>query len=283
MDWNDLRFFVELARRGSLSATARQLKADHSTVARRIASLEAALDMKLFDRMPRGYLLTPEGERLLERAGAAEEAVHAIERLAAGRSGRIDGVVRISAPPTFASRWLVPRLAPLRRAHPDLTLDVIGETAAADLMRRDADIGLRLSRPRGNALVARRLGVLTYAVYAARSYLERVPEEAHEFLGYDQQLEEVPQQRWLEAFAAGRRFAMRTNDLASLISAAEAGMGLAVLPMVLAEELDDLVRVAEAAGAERELWWVLHPDLRRSARVRVVLDHLTSITAVLRR
>ena len=283
MDWNDLRFFVELARRGSLSATARQLKADHSTVARRIASLEAALDMRLFDRMPRGYLLTEEGRHLLERAGAMEVAAHSIERLAAGQSDRIDGVVRISAPPTFASRWLVPRLDPLRRSHPDLTLDVIGETAAADLMRRDADIGLRLSRPEGNALVARKLGVLAYAVYAARSYLERVPEAAHEFLGYDQHLEEVPQQRWLERFAAGRRFAMRTNDLASLISAAEAGMGLAVLPKVLAEGLNDLVLVAEAAGAERELWWVLHPDLRRSARVRVVLDHLTCITAALRR
>ncbi len=283
MDWNDLRFFVELARRGSLSATARQLKADHSTVARRIASLEAALDMRLFDRMPRGYLLTEEGKHLLERAGVMEVAAHSIERLAAGQSDRIDGVVRISAPPTFASRWLVPRLDPLRRSHPDLTLDVIGETAAADLMRRDADIGLRLSRPEGNALVARKLGVLAYAVYAARSYLGRVPEAAHEFLGYDQHLEEVPQQRWLERFAAGRRFAMRTNDLASLISAAEAGMGLAVLPKVLAEGLNDLVLVAEATGAERELWWVLHPDLRRSARVRVVLDHLTRITAALRR
>ncbi len=283
MDWNDLRFFVELARRGSLSATARQLKADHSTVARRIASLEAALGMKLFDRMPRGYLLTEEGRHLLERAGAMEVAAHSIERLAAARSDRIDGVVRISAPPTFASRWLVPRLDPLRRSHPDLTLDVIGETAAADLMRRDADIGLRLSRPEGNALVARKLGVLAHAIYAARSYLEHVPEEAHEFLGYDQHLEEVPQQRWLERFAAGRRFAMRTNDLASLISAAEAGMGLAVLPKVLAEGLNDLVLVTEATGAERELWWVLHPDLRRSARVRVVLDHLTRITAALRR
>lgn len=283
MDWNDLRFFVELARRGSLSATARQLKADHSTVARRIASLEAALGMKLFDRMPRGYLLTEEGRHLLERAGAMEVAAHSIERLAAARSDRIDGVVRISAPPTFASRWLVPRLDPLRRSHPDLTLDVIGETAAADLMRRDADIGLRLSRPEGNALVARKLGVLAHAIYAARSYLEYVPEEAHEFLGYDQHLEEVPQQRWLERFAAGRRFAMRTNDLASLISAAEAGMGLAVLPKVLAEGLNDLVLVTEATGAERELWWVLHPDLRRSARVRVVLDHLTRITAALRR
>ena len=110
-----------------------------------------------------------------------------------------------------------------------------------------------------------------------------MPEEAHEFLGYDRHLEEVPQQRWLETHAAGRCFAMRTSELASLISATEAGMGLAVLPTVLVEDLDGLVRVAEASGADRELWWVLHPDLRRSARVRAVLDHLTRITAVLRR
>ena len=142
----------ELARRGSLSAKARQLKADHSTVARRIASLEAALGMKLFDRMPRGYLLTREGEGLLERAGAMEDAAHAIERLAAGRSDRIDGVLRISAPPTFASRWLVPRLAPLRRTHPGLALDVVGQAVAADPVRRDADIGCAWRGPKATRL-----------------------------------------------------------------------------------------------------------------------------------
>lgn len=283
MDWDDLRFFVELARRGSLSATARRLKTDHSTVARRVGALETALGMRLFDRMPRGYLLTEEGARLLERARGMEEAAFAIERLAIGQSDRIAGVVRISAPPALANRWLVPRLAPLRRAHPELLIDVIGESAAADLGRREADIALRLSRPQGNALIVRKLGVLRYGVYAARAYLDRVPETAWEFLGYDERLNDVPQQRWLEDYAAGRRFALRANDLGSLIAATEAEMGVAVLPTAMVETVPDLVRVAEADGAARELWWGLHQDLRRAARVRAVLDHLTAVTAPLRR
>lgn len=281
-DWDDLRFFVELARCGSLSEAARRLKADHSTVARRIAALEAALGTRLFDRMPRGYVLTAEGARLIERATGVEDAVLAVERAAAGTSDRIEGTVRISAPPAFASHWLVPRLTALRHEHPGLILDVAGETATASLMRRDADIALRLSRPVGDALVARKLGTLRYGLYGARAYLDSTAEDDRAFLGYDEHLADVPQQRWLLKHAAGRRLAMLSNDLSSLIAGTRAGIGLAVIPHALAASHDELVCVCEAPEAAREVWSVVHPDLRHSLRIRVVLDYLTEITSALR-
>jgi DNA-binding transcriptional LysR family regulator len=212
---------------------------------------------------------------------AVEDAVLGLERLAAGTSDRIEGEVRVSAPPAFASRWLVPRLVPLRRAHPALTLDVVGEHGVASLVRRDADVALRLLRPEGDGLVTRRLGVLRFGLYGARGYVERTDPSDHELLGYDAHLAHVPQQRWIEAHAAGRPFALRCNDLDALIRGAEAGLGLAVVPHVLAGTAADLVCVADAPEASRDLWLVVHPDLRRSARVAAVVDHLVAITSEL--
>jgi DNA-binding transcriptional LysR family regulator len=281
MDWDDLRFFAELVRQGNLSATARRLRADHSTVARRIDSLERALKIKLFDRLPRGYVLTAEGERIAGRVGALEEAVFAIQRLEGGEAV-IEGQVRISAPPAFASLWLVPRLAELRRNHPKLVLDIVGATAAASLVRRDADIALRLLRPEDSALKTRSLGRLRYGIYGARRYLDEVAEQDRAYLAYDAELDASPQQRWLHKVAAGRPIAMLSNDLVSLISAARAGMGLAALPHLLVQHDDELCCVAESEEATRELWLVYHPDIGRSARVRVVIDHLVAMTQSLR-
>jgi DNA-binding transcriptional LysR family regulator len=281
MDWDDLRFFAELVRQGNLSATARRLRTDHSTVARRMDSLERALKIKLFDRLPRGYVLTVEGERIAERVGALEEAVFSIERLEGGEAA-IEGRVRISAPPAFASLWLVPRLGPLSRDHPGLVLDVVGATASASLTRREADIALRLSRPEGSALKTRNLGRLRYGIYGARAYLDEVLEEDRVFLAYDEALDASPQQRWLRKFAQGRRIVMLANDLVSMISAARAGMGLAALPHLLVEDEKDLLCIAESEEATRELRLIYHPDISRSARIRVVIDHLVAITQRLR-
>jgi DNA-binding transcriptional LysR family regulator len=281
MDWDDLRFFAELVRQGNLSATARRLRTDHSTVARRIDSLERSLKIKLFDRLPRGYVLTTDGERIADRVGSLEEAVFSIQRLEGG-DATIEGRVKISAPPAFASLWLVPRLAGLGRSHPGLVLDVVGATAAASLARREADIALRMSRPTDGALKTRNLGRVRYGIYGARAYLDEVVEEDRVFLSYNESLDASPQQRWLRKLAQGRSIVLLTNDLVSLISAARAGMGLAALPHMLVQEEKDLVCVAESEEATRELWLIYHADIGRSARIRVAIDHLVAITQSLR-
>lgn len=281
MDWDDFRFFAELVRHGNLSATARRLRADHSTVSRRIDSLERALKIKLFDRLPRGYVLTAEGERIAKRVSALEQAVFSIQRLEGGEAA-IEGRVRISAPPAFASLWLVPRLAKLRRDHPGLVLNIIGATTAASLVRREADIAMRLLKPEHSALKTRSLGRLRYGIYGARTYLNTVAEEDRVFLAYDEALDASPQQRWLRKVSGGRPIVILANDLVSMISAVRAGMGLAALPHVLVEGEKKLRCVAESEEATRELSLVYHPDIGRSARIRVVIDHLVAITRPLR-
>jgi DNA-binding transcriptional LysR family regulator len=276
LDWGDLRFFAELTRTGSLSATARRLRVDHSTVARRIAALEESLGVRLFDRLPRGYALTAEGERIAERAARLEDDILAIERLAQGRRGAHAGTVRISAPPVFASHFLAPRLAALRGLHPEIEIELIGESRAASLTRREADLAVRLQRPADSSLVTRKLGGMAYGLYAAQPYAASREPDDWVFLGYDESLDHVPQQRWLKRVAAGRPMVFRTNDLASLYEAARAGMGAAALPCFLAAADGRLARLpAEGADeAMRELWLLVHKDLRRSPRVRAAMDFL---------
>lgn len=276
IQWDDIRHFLELARKGSLSAAARCLGVEHSTVARRVESLEQSLGIRLFDRLPRGWSLTPEGETLLVQAGRLEDEALAFSRAALGVSS-LQGTVRVSAPPVFASHFLVPRLVSFRQQWPGIDLEIIGESREANLARGEADLALRMARPQAAGLVVRALGGMGYGLYAAHGYLGR-PEEAWEFLGYDDSLAQVPQQKWLEGVAAGRRVVLRSNDLAALLQAARAGLGIAALPHFLAIGDPALAPVpGPVCPTERQLWLVMHPDVRRSPRVRAVADALASL------
>lgn len=283
MNWDDLRVFLALADSGSLSATARKLGVDHSTVARRVAALEADLGVRLFDRLPRGYAPTAEGEEFAVLARRVEDGVLAVERHARGQPGEPAGVVRLSAPPAFSSSFLAPRLAGLRRTLPKLVVELVGDVRAVSLTRREADLALRLQRPEDDGLVARRIGAMGYGLYATRDYLDGRDEADWEFIGYDDSMDHVPQQRWLRQVAGRRPFVFRANDLMSLRAAAAAGVGIAAIPHFLGRMDAALIQAVPAAGLPppqpRELWLLVHGDLRRSARVRAVMDALVSIIA----
>ncbi|KVQ63621.1 LysR family transcriptional regulator [Burkholderia territorii] len=302
MNWDDLRYFLAVMRGGSLSAAARALQVQHSTVARRIDALESALGIRLFDRLPRGWPPTDEGLHLAEHAARVEADVHAFARAAQGAAA-LDGVVRVSASPVFASHFLAPRLARALRAWPALRIDLMGEMQAANLYAREADLAVRLSRPTEPGLAARRLGTMRFALCASPDWAA-APPDTWAFLGYDDALAQMPQQQWLERFAAGRRFAFIANDLAALHRACMAGAGVALLPRFLvdttATDADADADADAGAGAgtpplpsdpsppgaaalveltsvprcdvEREIWLVVHPDVRRSPRVQRVAD-----------
>lgn len=278
LQWDDVRHFLALARHGSLSGAARRLAVEHSTVARRVEALEHALGLRLFDRLPRGWTLTPEGEALAEQAGRMEDEALAFSRLALG-VGALQGTVRISAPPVIASHFLVPRLLPRREAWPGITLDIVGESREANLARGEADLAVRLSRPSAGGLVARPLGQLGYGLYATPGYAAR-PADAWQFLGYDDSLSQVPQQKWLDEVAAGRRFILRSNDLAALLQGARSGHGITALPHFLGAGDPALAPLAGGpCPTLRPIWLVMHPDVRRSPRVRTVADALLSVFA----
>lgn len=220
MSWDDIRYFLAVMRGGSLSAAARALQVQHSTVARRIDALESALGIRLFDRLPRGWPPTDEGLHLAEHATRLEADAHAFARAAQGAAA-LDGVVRVSASPVFASHFLGPRLARAQRAWPALRIDLMGEMHAANLYAREADLAVRLSRPSEPGLAARRLGTMRFALCAAPEWAD-APPDTWPFIGYDDALAQTPQQQWLERFAAGRRFAFIANDLAAQRRAAAA-------------------------------------------------------------
>lgn len=276
LQWDDIRYFLELARTGSLSGAARRLRVEHSTVARRVEALEQSLGIRLFDRLPKAWSLTSEGETLIAQAGRIDEEAQAFSRAALGVSS-LQGTVRVSAPPVLAGHFLVPRLAAIRGRWQNIDLEVIGESRDANLARGEADLAIRMSRPSAPGLAARCIGDMGYGLYAAHGYTRR-PADAWEFLGYDDSLVQVPQQRWLTQVAGNQRFVFRSNDLAALLNATRVGLGIAVLPHFLAANDDALSLLSDpVCPTVRQIWLVMHPDVKRSPRVRLLADLLVEV------
>ncbi|KLK91240.1 LysR family transcriptional regulator [Microvirga vignae] len=261
-DWDDLRHFVALADTGSLSAAARRLRVEHATVARRVAALEAAAGVKLVDRRSGRYVLTAEGRRVADHARRIESEALALERALLSRQSDFAAEVSISAPPQIAVSLITPRLAELKQAHPQLRLRLLGESRTVSLPRREADIAIRLTRPSDTTLIARKAGVMAYSLYASKEYIASKAEKDFEFIAFDESLDESPHQLWLKKHAGERPIVFRSNDLAILAAAAQAHMGVAVLPSFVAES-GNLQRIeTEDRFLKRDVWITYHQDMR---------------------
>ncbi|MCU6498957.1 LysR family transcriptional regulator [Rugamonas sp. A1-17] len=277
-DWNHLRYFLALHDAGTLSGAARAAGVEHTTVARRIDALEAALAVKLFDRFPKGWSLTAAGKALVPHARMMEESLHGLMRAASGAT-QLNGKVRVSAPPALAAYLLAPRLKPALSRLPGIEMDLRGESRETDLMRRESDIALRFRRPEAPGLVVRALTTVAYRLYASSDYLAARTPEQWEFAGYDELMQDTPQQQWLEKIRDGRRYCLRSNDLGALYQATLAGCGVAVLPEYLAAmQRGGLAAIdTPACPVRRKLWIVMHEDVRRAAPVRAVADELIAL------
>ena len=274
--WDDVRYFLALARTGGLSAAARALGVEHSTVGRRVSTLETRLGLRLFDRLPRSWHLTHEGTALLETAQRLEAEALAFSRAARGMTA-MQGTVRLSAPPVVTSSFLMPLLVAQREKWSGIVLDLVGEVRAANLHRRDADLAIRLRRPEDPGLVVRRLGTMGYALYGTPRWLNVSPKE-RTYLGYGETLQTGPHQEWLAQYADGAPYAIMANDFATLYEACRAGLGVTVLPHFIVGDDPNLVVFDAADGAmRRELWLVVHPDVRRSPRVQRVADLIAEL------
>jgi DNA-binding transcriptional LysR family regulator len=281
LDWGNLRFFLELARSGSLSRAARRLGVDRNTVARRVAALEDSLGLSLFERGPQGWSRTASGEELANLASRVEEDVLALARHADAADREVSGTVRLTTATHLCSELLAPALPSLRQRHPRLLLEVAVDQRLFDLTRREADLALRLGRPRQAGLVMRKLGELAYGLYAARGHKAarrgRVDLLADEFVGFDDSLASVPQERWLSSLAPDRKLVFRCNSSLSLLAAARAGMGVAMLPCFLARRERELVRLEAPESIRHELWLLFHGDLGQTPRVRAAIDWVVEV------
>jgi DNA-binding transcriptional LysR family regulator len=274
-DWEDLRHFVVLAREGTLSAAARLLGVDHVTVARRVAALEAETGLKLIDRRARSYQLTDDGRRIAATAMPMEEVAFAVGRAVQAAKPGLRGEVSISSPPSLANALIAPQLFHLRNRHPGIRIKLIGEKRTASLNRREADVALRLSRPQEPGLIARKIGSFGFGLYGASSYLKATPRHAFAFIAYDDSMDDTPQQKWLQTIAVDNEIVLHTNDLENQAAAARTGLGVAVLPHFLGDFDPRLERYETTPAApSRDVWLVVHRDLRHAPLVRAVMEFL---------
>lgn len=279
-DWEDIRHFLAVAQSGTLSGAARSLRVDHATVSRRLAALEAALDVRLVDRLPRSCRLTAIGRQVLEQALAMEAGAHGIARLAKAAHAPLVGRVGLSAPPVLVTHVLAGQLTRFRAAYPDIRLSLSAEAQQVSLSRREADVALRLVRPDEAGSVTRKLGTMAFGLYAHRAYAHLDAPEKWQFIAYDQHFADMPQQSWLLGIAGERPVVCELTHSSEHLIAARAGVGVAGLPCFLGEPDRDLVRIREDVPPfARDIWLAVHRDLRKAPAVRAVMDFVAGVIA----
>ena len=270
--WDDLKYFSLVALEGSVAGAARIAKVEHSTIVRRIGRLEGALNLRLFNRLVRGWVLTEEGNALRERVLQIEGEMLGVMRFAQAMD-KDAGSVMLTAPPDLLSDVVTPALAGFSKAHPQIELRLFGATDRANLSRGEADIALRMGEVEGAELVCQRICSVTYGFYGLARWSAEVWQERR-FIGYSD-LHQPFLTEALKRQAAGREIALQTNSPRVALQAAAAGLGLALLPGFLAANCRDLaiVETGEAA-VSRPVYLVMQRDVRKANRVRAVVDYL---------
>lgn len=286
LDWNDLRFVLAVADEGSLARAARALGVNHTTVLRRIATFEDQLGVRLFERLASGYVATSAGEELAAGARGMRDRVHELERRLVGQDLRLTGSVRVTTTDTLAQAVIPPILADIALGHPGVRLELTTTTAMVSLTKRDADLAVRPTRKPPPNLVGRRVSPVAFALYAAPSYLARVPAKRdlarHTWLAPDDSLATTTIARWMARAVPGDQIALRADTLTALAYAAAAGIGVVALPCYLGDSLAQLRRVRGVIPEmASELWVLTHEDLRGTARIRVVNDALVTALVAL--
>ena len=285
-DWNDLKYLLACSRTGSLAAAGRLLKVDQTTVGRRLATLEHSLGARLFDRTSDGFVLTTTGEHLMEQAHVVEQGAIDLARRASGEDVRLEGVVRLATTSSLSSA-IAPFLGTLHRAHPGITLDVLTANTASNLLRREADLALRVgNRPTQQTLITRKLGTVSFCLYGGRKLEKSRPRKSRhsdnplagfDVIAYSDDLASTAVGRWIDQHTDETvRVVFRSNsfDLARLMT--RGGWGVTVLPRYMGDVDPELVRVIDETFSPIGLWTVVHADLQRASRVRAVMDHIVA-------
>ena len=283
--WDDLRIFVAVHRARSHAGAARALRVAATTVGRRVAAIEGALGARLFTRTPEGLAPTAAAQRLLPHAERVEAEVLEAERALSGADTRPAGSVRVTTGDGFAAYVLAPALPAFLAAHPGLSLEIRADVRVLDLVRGEADVAVRLFRPRERSLVARRLGLERYGLYAAPAYLARrgTPRHPrdlarHDLILFPSEFDRMRSQAWVRQTAPGARVAVRTSTTTSMHSACAAGAGIALLTSSAVRDDPAFAPVLPSLRPPAaEIWAVTHPELRSTARVATVLRWLEEL------
>lgn len=271
-NWDDLRIVLSVARTDSFAGAARRLGVNESTVARRLRQAENRLGAQLFHRNSGKLVPTDAGQVLVSHAEAIELQAQSAHSKISGLDQRAAGTVRITAVPLLTNRILAPALDKLLAVHPDLRVDLIADPRDFSLSKREADIALRLARPKSDMRVlSRRMANLEYALYAATG----TDANTLPYIDYADDMRDLPQSRWIAAETAGeaQTAAVRVNDAETLLNCIAAGTGKSFLPVIVGNRCKGLVKIpAGSKPPSREIWLMVHPDLRDLIRVTVTID-----------
>jgi len=281
-EWNDVRFFLAVAREGTLTGAAQRLRIDHTTVGRRLRILEETLRAKLFDRSTTGCTLTPQGEKFLEAAEAMESTAISAQSLIEQADLSMSGTVRIGATDGFGTFFLAPRLGRLRSEHPLLEVHLLAMPRVYSLSKREADIAVGLAQPSEGRLYSRKLTDYQLGVYGSKDYLaQHAPITAvsdltaHAFVSYVDDVMYAKELNYIPRIdPAIRPYLKISNPIAQLKTTAS-GYGLCVLPCFIADFEPNLARVlADEITLTNSFWLIVHSDQRRLARVRTAADFI---------
>lgn len=282
MDWDNLRYFLELSRTRRLTAAARRLEVDHTTVSRRLQALEKDLGMPLFIRGATGYSLTEAGRNLVPQAEAMEGAFSAIQKAREDQQDSLSGHVRIGATEGYGSMVLASQLAELTRRHPNLGIDLLAVPRMVRLSRREADIVITLERPERGPYIVTKLSDYVLKLYASADYLQRQPPirsrddlREHSFVSYIDDLLYSKELFYLDEIGKPRHIALRSTSILAQQQAAAAGAGIAILPS-FAANADSRLRcvLGEQIKFTRTFWMLMPIEMKDIARMRTVWNFL---------
>lgn len=284
-NWNDLIFFLELARQTRLAPTARRLRVDHTTVSRRIAELEKDLAVKLFDRNRDGFVLTEKGHRLFAIAERIEQEASSAPQALGADNATATGRVRVASMEGIGAFYLAERFAELSRHQPGITVELVTERHLISLTKREADLFVSFVHPTGPRLVVNRIGSFRLALFASSEYLTRcgTPKRRtdladHTFIDYVEDLIAIQPVHWLLDVLEPSNVVFRSSSMHAQQNAVAAGAGIGLFPLFSAKSNPNLIPVmADEVRVYRDVYLSIHEDLEFLTRVRTVSRHLTTV------
>jgi DNA-binding transcriptional LysR family regulator len=267
MNWENLRFFVAIARAGTLSGAAKALDVDQATVSRRLITLEAELGLKLIERLPREAKLTSSGQIILAEAIKIEACTFKIERLSVANKEKREKVT-ISAPPVLARHFFATNMLKLSQELPQVLISILSDVHFVSLSRLEADLAVRLSPGTKDTDIIKKIGKMDFAIYASSHYCHRETPEYWEFIAYPERVTNFEHKQWLDKIIGGKRILCEMADLSHQYETVCSGVGVAGLPCFLADKDERLVKLeVEESMLSLDIWIAKHPDRRNDPLV----------------
>ncbi len=281
-DWDDYRYFLAVAHKGSLSAAARCLKVSQPTVSRRISQLEQRLSIRLFDQLPTGMQLTAPAREIVAIAENLEHNAIELRRRVAGRETDMAGSITITATQSFTNYWLARRVASFTNLYPDIEITCLADNQVLNLARREADIAIRFGQPTTSGLIGSKVGTVHCGIYGSKDYFEAhgIPETLddlsnHKLIDTADPIARFEQSKDLKVLMRDAVVSCRSNCPFTYIALAQSGQGLIATTSYMTAQAPELMRVLKQDYDKAiDLWMLMHPDMKSCARVRVFMDYI---------